>query len=361
MIRLADVIQGRNNSFHLLRMLAASAVLLSHSYPLATGNLHDEPLRGDFGCTFGSIGVDLFFLVSGMLVTMSLVRRDSAFDFAKARILRIWPGLTTAVLLVILVLGTALTTQTLAQYFSSKETLKYFLFNLVMFKGMAYTLPGVFAHNPTPNAVNGSLWTLPSEVKCYLALLGLWILMKLGRQTAQLAKAATGLWVGIFALFAWSLTSSTLEDAPVRLWLMFVSGAMLFFHRERIVISGRWAVVAALAIALAAGHGVVFGLVYALALPYLMLCAAYLPRGAVLHYNRVGDYSYGVYIYAYPVQQTLMHYFPTLGPLALFGSALALTLALGVLSWHLVEKPAMAFARPRRRVPAVPEATTTPA
>ena len=77
-----------------------------------------------------------------------------------------------------------------------------------------------------------------------------------------------------------------------------------------------------MAVALVAGHGIAsFGIIYASALPYFMLCAAYLPRGAILRYNRFGDYSYGVYIYAFPVQQTLMHLWPSLSAVGLFVAA----------------------------------------
>ena len=347
MIRLTDVVHGRNNNFHLLRLIAASAVLFSHSFPLATGDKHTEPLRAAYGCTFGSIAVDLFFLISGMLVTMSLVRRSSAVDFAKARFFRIWPGLTVAVLLTVLVLGPLFTTVPLSTYFTAKATARYVYMNLSLFKGVDYVLPGVFAANAWPSAINGSLWTLPSEVRCYVALLAIWVLLKPLKRPGTLRWALACAWVALFAGVAWSLRTMTIEDAPARLWLMFCSGAMLYLLRDRIVLSWAGLLAVLVVVALTAGHGMAFGLVYCLALPYAMLCAAYLPSGLFLQYNRLGDYSYGVYIYAYPVQQTLMHLWPTLGPIALFGAAMILTLVPAVLSWHFIEKPATGLARAR--------------
>ena len=99
MTPLSTVVHGRDNNFHLVRLLAASAVLLSHSFPLATGSVATEPLRALLGCTPGSIAVDLFFAISGLLVTMSLVRRNSVADFVRARFFRIWPALTVAIVL----------------------------------------------------------------------------------------------------------------------------------------------------------------------------------------------------------------------------------------------------------------------
>ena len=358
MIRLSDVVHGRNNNFHLLRLIAASAVLYSHSFPLATGDRHSEPLRAAYGCTFGSIAVDLFFLISGMLVTMSLVRRGSAVDFAKARFFRIWPGLTVAVLLTVLVLGPAFTTAPLSTYFTVKDTARYVYANLTLFKGVAYVLPGVFATNPTPSAINGSLWTLPSEVRCYVALLAIWLLLVPLKRPGTLRWAIACAWVGLLASVAWSLRTTTIEDAPLRLWLMFCSGSMLYLLRDRIVLSWAALLAVTVVVGVTAGHGMVFGIVYCLALPYAMLCAAYLPSGMILRYNRLGDYSYGVYIYAYPVQQGLMHLWPTLGPVALFGAAMVVTLVPAVLSWHFIEQPATRLARSRPR-PA-PSAAVSP-
>jgi peptidoglycan/LPS O-acetylase OafA/YrhL len=351
MIRLTDVVHGRDNNFHLLRLAAAAAVLYSHSFPLATGDTHSEPLRASYGCTFGSIAVDLFFLISGMLVTMSLIRRSSAWDFAKARFFRIWPALTVAILLAILVLGPIFTTTPIATYFASKETAKYLVFNLALLKGVAYVLPGVFATNPWPEAINGSLWTLPYEVKCYILLLAIWTLLRCVGQAGHLKWIVAVVWIALFAWLVASMRQSTLEESPARLWLMFCSGASLYLFRDRIVLSGRWLAALAAIVALAAGHGLAFGVAYCLVLPYAMLCAAYLPRGRVLEYNRLGDYSYGVYIYAFPVQQCLMHLWPSLGPIALFGTALASTLVLAVLSWHFVEKPATRLARAKSAPP----------
>jgi peptidoglycan/LPS O-acetylase OafA/YrhL len=92
-----------------------------------------------------------------------------------------------------------------------------------------------------------------------------------------------------------------------------------------------------------------------------MLCLTYLPRGTILQYNRLGDYSYGIYIYAFPVQQSLMHAWPRSTPIDMFWEAMAVTVILAVLSWHFVEKPALALARPGRKslAPVAPAATET--
>ena len=110
-----------------------------------------------------------------------------------------------------------------------------------------------------------------------------------------------------------------------------------------------WRAAGAASVALLAStlHPLAFALVYTAVLPYLMLCAAYLPSGAILRFKRLGDYSYGTYIYAFPVQQSLMALRPGMGPGELFAASLVVTLVLAVVSWHVVEHPALGFVRRR--------------
>jgi peptidoglycan/LPS O-acetylase OafA/YrhL len=348
MIRFSTVVHGRDNNFHLVRLLAASAVLVSHSFPLSTGSVATEPLRALLGCTPGSIAVDLFFTISGLLVTMSLVRRNSVADFVRARFFRIWPALAVAILLAVFALGPIFTALPLATYWSSHETWRYLAKNLVLLHGIAYTLPGVFDGNPSPHAINGSLWTLPSEVRCYLYLLAAWIAVRKLTSERIFRIFVTALWLALLGWHCWSMGQSTLELSPPRLNLMFASGVAIYLYRDRAVLSWRWLGAVIVALALSAINQKAFGVVYVLALPYIMLCLAYLPRGKILGFNKLGDYSYGVYVYAYPIQQTLMCLVPTLGPGALFAAAMPATLAMAVLSWHFIEKPALRLARPAR-------------
>lgn len=352
MKRLADLAHGRNNNYHLLRLLAAAAVLYSHSFPLGSGDKASEPLRAHFGCTPGSIAVDLFFVISGLLVTISLVRRNSAGDFVRARFFRIWPGLATALLLSVFVLGPLFTTLPTAAYFESHVTWRYLLQNLFLLKDVVYALPGVFTSNHFPGAVNGSLWTLPKEVYCYLFLLAGWLMLQAIGRLNWLKWGVTVAWGVLLALHVRALMHGTLEESPFRLDFMFCTGAALYLYRDAIVLS--WiGLLAALAVVVACvGHGPFFGIAYSLALPYAMLCLAYLPHGAILAFNRLGDYSYGTYIYAFPVQQAVMAVRPELATVPLFLVSLVVTLALAVVSWHFIEKPALALARRRPPKPA---------
>lgn len=158
----------RNNSFDLIRFLAATAVLFEHCYVLSgPGNINPVSLFIKYD-TLGGIAVDTFFILSGFLVTRSYLNNDSCITFTLKRVLRIFPGLLCVVLACAFVAGPALTTLSVSQYYTHPETYS-FLLNAVL--DTRYYLPGIFNTNPYPNAVNGSLWTLPIEVTMYLLVL----------------------------------------------------------------------------------------------------------------------------------------------------------------------------------------------
>ena len=352
MIRLRDVVHGRDNNFHLLRLLAALAVLFSHSFPLTTGSRESEPLRAWLGCTPGSIAVDLFFLVSGLLVTASLVRRRSIVDFVRARFFRIWPGLAVALVLTVFLLGPAFTALSTHDYFTTRGTWRYLIQNLVILHGIDVHLPGVFLQLPWPDAVNGSLWSLPIEVSCYLYLLAIWFVL---HKVFSEARFRLIVGCGLLVLMAWhlaGLAQHSLEESPGRLYFMFCSGAALYVFKDRIVLSWRVLAAAGLALALSTVQPLAFAIVYSLVLPYAMAGLAFLPRGAILRFNRFGDYSYGTYIYAFPVQQAFVATLPSLGVPGLIASSAAVTLTLAVASWHFVEQPALRLARSKAAEPA---------
>jgi len=167
---LADYAVGRDNNFNLMRFIAASLVLLSHSYAL-TGVAQD-PLLAVSGMDFGHLAVDIFFVTSGFLVTGSLIKRADVRAFAGARLLRIVPGLLVANVVTVFVIGAIFTSLPLLDYLGKKDLYRFVFDNTILVTGdLRWTLPGVFADNPIKDAVNGSLWTLPYEVELYGLLL----------------------------------------------------------------------------------------------------------------------------------------------------------------------------------------------
>lgn len=341
-MKLAVLAQGRDNNFNLIRILAALAVLCSHSFPLSHAGLAD-PLAARLGMTAGSIAVDVFFITSGFLVTSSLMARAGLPRFFLARALRVFPALWVMLLLTVFVLGLSFTTQSASQYLADAATHSYLRKCATLFRGVSYHLPGVFAGNPLPLAVNGSLWSLPVEVRMYTVLALLWLPLAMLKDSRRRAFALV---TALLAIVACYLVVSThlqmaKESPALRLIFMFLTGAAYFCLRAYVPMRRGIFFGGAALLLLASLHATFFYVSYMLTLAYLVLYLAYVPGGAIRKFNRVGDYSYGVYIYAFPVQQSIAAMVPGISVPAMLGLAVAVTLPLAMLSWHLVEKRAL--------------------
>lgn len=350
-MRLAHVAGGRKdeNNFNLMRITAALAVLVAHSYSLASGDVNDEPLRRLIGMTPGTIAVDVFFVTSGFLVTKSLLTRGNVLEFLWARFLRIYPALLVMVALVVFGLCMVFTTLPASAYLIDPATRQFLLKTTTLVAGAVYPLPGVFATNPYPDTVNGSLWTMMYEIRMYFALAALWVISMVAWHAHQrvfraavLVVAAASFLYCVFAILGGSAMQKT------ALPLMFFAGASLFILSAYVELS---APVAGLLLAAVVGSAFVpnhhvFALMYLLAMPYLVLFAAFVQSPALFRYNRLGDFSYGIYIYAFPVQQSIVALFPGISVMALLLSSGVVTLALAVLSWHLVESRALKLKDP---------------
>lgn len=343
---LSNYTQGRDNNFNLLRIVAALAVLVTHSFALAIGTGAAEPFRDSLGMTMGTIAVDVFFVTSGFLVTGSLLTRQNAREFLWARFLRIFPALLVMLLLTVFGLGPFLTSWPLSAYLRDAGTYGYLVKCATLVSGVWYSLPGVFDDNPFKHAVNGSLWSLPYEIRMYVILLVGWLALRriqpVGGRVFSAALASAVLAAGLFVLVRH--IKGLPADQFVTLFFMFFSGAACFLLKERVTLSHGWFCFCAMALLSTAVVGPrLFFVVYLLTIAYSVLYLAYIPSGPVRAYNRVGDYSYGVYIYAFPVQQSVAALIPGVSVLMLFLISACLTLSCAMLSWHLIERRALAF------------------
>lgn len=293
--------QGRDNNFNLIRMVAASAVILSHSFPLALGHSASEPLAGWMApLDLGKAAVRVFFAISGFFILKSFDRRNSTVEFAIARVARIVPGLAAVTMATSILTAVGIT----------------------------------WAANPYPLPVNGPLWTLWFEATCYLclALAGLAGLYRCGRFPAFLMAFAM-VWAAIV------LRILPVNPAYASLGLPFVFGMTVYQYREHVPLNGPVAL-GLTALALSLGTDAL----WSIALGYDALWVGSLPS-PLLRYNDRGDFSYGTYIFGWPIQQLIVLSFVGIGPMALMSLALPITWALGILSWRFVEYPAMEAAK----------------
>lgn len=333
---LADGLARHADNFLLLRMLAAAAVIYGHAYALVvTHGERDVFIRMGWGSYSGTIAVDLFFIVSGFLVTGSYLRRRNVFAFAWARALRVLPGYASCLVASAFVLGALYTTLPLATYLAHAGTLDYVQVNLKLGTHLVWRLPEVFVDNPRRDTINGSIWTLPAEVRMYL-----WVAFAGALGILARRWACSLLLFGLFVLGL--LAPEHLWWVPhpafVRLAGCFALGVLCYLYRDAIPANGWWLATCTV-LAWALRHTPMYPFAFALAEAAFVFWFAYRTRWH--GYNRLGDYSYGLYLWGYPMQQVVAHHLPSTSPLANAALALPLALLVAVLSWHLVEKPAI--------------------
>lgn len=342
--RLGEVMAPDANSFGVIRLAMALAVLVSHSYLFQTGTSRAEPLHGWTGHSLGEHAVQVFFILSGILVAQSLDRSRDILDFAWGRFLRIFPGLVVCVLLTAFVLGPWLSTLAPGTYLESRTLWLYLVKTLSLSTGSA-PLPGLFETLPLAGLVNMSLWTLKFEVLCYafLGLAGLAGLFSARWRNRSTLLLAAVLCV-IFVDQPKAIETYSTADNVRYFALFFGTGVLAYLLRDRIVINPFALLPLAGVFALALGTR--FGeLGTALLLGYATLVVASLDLGPLRALTNRYDLSYGVYIYAGPIQQGVLWTNPGIDPVKLTLVSLLVVLPLALLSWMFVEHPALGLRR----------------
>ena len=318
-----DAYDRRRNNFDVLRFGLAASVIWSHCYALA-----GRPMDPVFALTHqidaGSLAVQAFFVLSGFLITQSWIGDPDLRDYTVKRALRLVPALLAALVFGALVVGPLMTTGPVLGYLTASSTWAHFD-GVALHRHLAS--PFLFGDNPVPHQLNASLWSLRYEMLCYglVALIGLWsgarwtVVTPLVLATALVAQVVLGRFGAPPAGVA-----TTLDE----LVGCFFAGAAA-------------ALVAA---------GLVGGLrvVFPLAGTYLLLFAGCW-RGLPLQgFGRYGDFSYGLYVFAYPIQQAIVQHAGTgISIPVFFVLAFVATLVLAILSWHFIEAPSLAR-KPRR-------------
>ncbi len=332
--RIVDRAGGRDNNFNLLRMLAATGVLVSHAYPISLGHGTPQPLSNLLGgITLGTICVMVFFSISGFFITRSFEQKHSLTGFLLARVLRLFPALA-AVLAVTVVVSALFLTVAPPQVFWPGAA-EYLIRNLLLFFPK-YALPGVFETNPYGPAINGSLWTLNYELLCYLGAV-ICGMLRLLRQRAAFA-AVLLLFLAFYASTEVLALHSRIENLA-QLGLPFAVGMSFWVWRAVIPLS--WPLAgAALVAAVLLRPTPLFSVAFALALAYGVFVLGYARIRPLKGYTRLGDYSYGTYVYAFPIQQ-LIASFGVVSPLTNIGLAFPVVLLCAVLSWVVIEAPAL--------------------
>lgn len=362
---LAEAFDPRRNSVNALRLVLATLVLVSHTMKLHGGS---DPLGRLTGgeVDLGTVAVDGFFALSGYLIVGSYLNSPTTGRYLWRRALRILPGFWACLLVtafVLLPLGQLLEFGTLDGFplTGDRSALSYLTSNAALFIRQ-FEVEGLFGGG----TVNGSLYTLFYEFLCYLGVAALGVAGLLRTRTWPLIAVATAIWllvvVQVVSGAAVTGRSSTI-DIALRFGLMFLAGAALHRLARHVPLGWAGGTVAALALLQAIALAILVGpdplskLVYLSIAPlpvaYLVLLAGTSP-----YLHRVGarrDLSYGLYVYAWPVQALLLLVGARDWPVLLYGvTSLAVALLLAWASWTWIESPALRLKSWTPRAPAQP-------
>jgi peptidoglycan/LPS O-acetylase OafA/YrhL len=327
----------RKNSYDFIRLAAASLVVFSHSFALS-GN--DALMIGNI--SIGKLGVWIFFILSGYFIAISWDQYPRFNVFMAKRALRIFPGLIVNILLTIVVLGIFFNTDGVHDYFSRQST--YTFLNNILLYPQVNVLSEVFNDNVYRGVINGSLWTLRYEFTMYIfiALIGVFSIYKKVRPIT--------IWGTLFILeiliiivgeeyFKTNIFFLQF-DRIILLSLLFFSGVLFYKYVEKISLSYSWGLAA-----------IVLFVILATIAPVLspILASVFLAYGLISlgsssklsSVSKIGDLSYGLYIYSFPVQQCVSALTHTTNPFKMFIASYGISLVLALLSWHFVESKAL--------------------
>lgn len=344
--KLSYYLHRDNNNYDVVRLIAACLVIYGHANAMIPSHLEGVDVvsvlieKFDYS---GAFAVKIFFFLSGLVVTNSLMEKGNVTQFVVARVFRIWPALLFVLFFSVFVLGAFFTTLDLVVYFSNPETRNYIFSNSLM--KIVFELPGVFQEDLSGplnhRAINGSLWSLPYEVGAYLGLVALFML-GVNRYKKLSILVLVLLLLDVFLekrfLFPGRLLNPTVDDlAP-----FFGFGALLALLKDKIVVDIK--IVFSLGIILFLFQNSLYSR-YIFYLFVFISIIYFFSREWIVKLKLKSDISYGVYIWGWPVQQVLAHQFPNLS----FGMhiilATLISCAAGAFSWFFIEKPSIDFGR----------------
>ena len=340
------------NNFDALRLAFALLVVWSHSFALWYGTEAGEPVSRLLGGVYnaGNLGVLGFFTISGFLILLSYTRVRSTYAYLKRRVLRIYPGYLVAITLCSLLVVPAFSSVPFgvlrpgeAVGIASNLLLRNYIVASDAFGG---------------GPVNGALWSIPYEFWCYLGILMLGLVGLASRRplfpAVAVAVMLVRMWLDMTGRSGgMSGRTGALVETVIGypyFWFVvlpsFMWGATVLHYRERIPRSGRLLIVLLLAVVVSSHlplgdplRLVVTRTLLPPTLAYLTFYLAFAPGLRAHGAARFGDFSYGCYLYAFPIQQMLAGSLRDRIGFPLYVMlCFTLSLGAGVLSWHLVER-----------------------
>lgn len=335
---------NKNNNFDFLRFLFAVLVVISHAYPLSGVHESEQWIykitNGQIICA--QIGLSGFFVISGFFIFQSMQRSTSLFEYYKKRVLRLFPALFFLLLLTLILAPFVYEGD--VNILQNKAFYTYLPNNMSLYNFQS-SISGIFDTNHY-HAINGSLWSIRYEFFLYVGLSILFFLKNKKRLISILLIVSFLCSSILFQFFMARFSGSSILGMQgwdiLNLGNFFLFGSLLASFKFEQLKNKKTVLAVFVLIFLVSLYFNFYNEIKHVVLSIIILLVGYIPIKWIKDFRKIGDMSYGIYIYSFPVQQTLMYYF-MLNTKALIFYSLIISMFLGYLSWHLIEKKALKY------------------
>lgn len=324
----------KNNCFDFIRYFFTISIFIVHFHDL-------NDIKGSWFIS-GATGVTAFFIISGFLIFYSHIEKQNLRYYIEKRIRRILPPYI-AVIILFTIVGIFLTELNLKEYIFNKETYKYLIANLSFLNFIQPTLPGVFESNPIP-AINGSLWTMKVEVMFYISVpFVFYLLKKYNKLLIMISILCLAIAYDYYFTILYEQTNNQIyllirKQIGSQL-IYFYSGTFILLYFDSFIKYLKYLFPAAIIIYLFDDITPLLSYFTPFAFATILIGLAYNLK--YLNFLRKYDnISYGMYLYHYPIIQTVIYYkIPQFNIYLAFFIAFILTIIVSILSWKFIEKP----------------------
>ena len=325
---------NNKNCFDFLRFFFAANILLAHLCELSQNK------RLEFLSNFSDsiIAIKGFFIISGFLVAKSYTNTPSLNEYFIKRAKRIMPAYIVVLLFSAITLS-FFSSFSFSDYFTDINVYKYLAWNSIFLNFMHPCLPGLFENN-LMCAVNGALWTLKVEEGFYIVLPFIFYFINKSKKPFLVLGS-----LYVLSLLYWFVMESYFNQPLLAKQLpgylaYFATGIFLFLNIDFVLQNkNKLFVVSLLVLIISVFSRFQLAIVYPAAFGTIVIIAAYsLPF--FNNFGKYGDFTYGLYIYHFPIIQLFRQYdlFEKYNPILMAFSVIIITLFFALLSWFLIEK-----------------------
>lgn len=332
-MKLSEILKKDNNNIDLIRIIAAAMVIYGHAYEISPETGRADFIRNLIEFDYsGSLAVKIFFFISGLVVTNSLLKKRNISEYIISRFFRIWPAF---ICVIVLSYAFAYIT-TSADTNEFKEVVPFLQYlTSSFFLNMTWSFPGVFDEN-TINVFNGSLWSIVYEVGCYILLLSFVVLFNYNRMIINVICSFIILdsLYGVFSIFTEALSRDEVRYLPA----IFALGVLAAINKDYIKINKVTAAMMILVTAiLYSQQSTLYYLSFYITLMYAILYIS--ANHYFIKLKPKYDISYGIYLYGFPIQQYVFLTLKDTGAGILTNQVVSICISIiaGILSWLLIE------------------------